>query len=99
MKETSATTRLALSGSASGSSGCRIEARGVRALHAYHARILTQRLCQLSTAHVESIDTRRAPLQQAVGEAAGRGADVEAHASGGIHPEGIEGTGKLLPSP
>ena len=39
-----------------------------------------------------------AALEQAVGEAAGRGADVEADPAGGVDAEVIEGGGELLPA-
>ena len=47
-----------------------VQARGVGPLHGHDPRVVPQRLRQLAAAHVESIDTRRAALQQAVREAA-----------------------------
>ncbi len=51
---------------------------GVDALQDGHALVGPQPLVQLPAADVERGHVRRAGLQQAVGEAAGRGADVEA---------------------
>ena len=56
-------------------------------------------LCELTSTHIESIDTARSALQQAIGEAPGRRSDIKAHAPGGVHAEGVEGPGQLLPSP
>ncbi len=69
------------------------------ALHADDARILAQRFGQLASAHVDGIDTHRTALQEAVGEAARGGADVEADPLGRVDPEGIEGAGQLLAAP
>ena len=81
MNETSATASDTASGSVSrsGASGSR-RAAWVRSMETTRA-IAAQRLRQLSAAHVESIDAARAALQQAVGEAAGRGAHVQADAT------------------
>ena len=62
----------------------------------HDARDRPERLGQLSAAHVESIDAARAALQQTVGEAAGRGADVQADPPDRVDPEGIERSGQLL---
>ena len=60
----------------------RLQAAGVEALDHGHPGILAQAQVDLSVGDVERDDPRRAALQQAVGEAAGRGADVEAVAPG-----------------
>ena len=69
------------------------------ALHAHHPGIRPERVSQLSSPHVESIDTAGAALQQTVGEAAGGGADVEAGATGRVDAEGVERAGELLAAP
>ncbi len=99
MKETSATARLTVSGRLDGILSAGVEPGRVGPLHAHHASVLSQRLRQLSSAHVESIDTARAALQEAVGEAPGGGAHIEADASGRVDPEGVQRAGQLLPSP
>ena len=56
----------------------------VRPLHRDDARVATERLGELAATHVESVDAARAALQQDVGEAARRGADIErGHARSG----------------
>ena len=55
---------------------------GVDALDHGHALVAAQRPVELAVGDVERDDVRRAALQQAVGEAAGRGADVERAAPG-----------------
>ena len=54
---------------------------------------------QLAVADVERDHARRAPLQQHVGEAAGRGADVEAVEPRDVDAEGVERVGELVPGP
>ena len=67
------------------------------ALHRHDARIVAQRLCQLSASHVESIDAARAAPQQHVGEAAGRRAHVEADAAAHDRsPNASSARGELL---
>ena len=56
----------------------------VRPLEHGHARVVAQRQRQLAVGHVERDHVRRAALQQAVGEPAGRGADVERAAAGDV---------------
>ena len=53
------------------------QAAGVEVLDDDDARVVAQRPVELAVADVERDDARRAALQQHVGEAAGRGADVE----------------------
>ena len=55
-----------------------------------HARIGAQLPVQLSVAHVDGHDPRGAALQERVGKPPGRGADVEAEASGDVDAEGVE---------
>ena len=74
---------------------CR-ERAGVRALHRDDARVAPERLGELATSDVESVDARRAALQQHVREAAGRGPDVEADDTGRVDPERIERGGELV---
>ena len=54
---------------------------------------------ELPVADVDRDHARRAGLQQAVGEAARRRADVGAVASGDVDPERVERVLQLLPSP
>ena len=96
MNDTSMTARLTGSGSATGSRRRRIEPGSVRALHRDDARIAAQHLGQLSASHVESIDACRAALQEDIGEATGRGADVETHAPAHVDPESLERRVQLL---
>ena len=49
--------------------------------------------------HVDGVDAKRAPGEQAVGEPAGRRPHVQAHAALDPHPEGVEGARELLPAP
>ena len=46
--------------------------------------------------HVESIDARCAASQKGIREAAGRGANIQAHPAGDGHPELVEGRVELL---
>src|SRR3546814_4451723 len=49
----------------------------------------------LAASDVDGIDLRRAARQRHVGEAAGRGADVEAAEAGGVDREAVEGMRQL----
>ena len=60
-----------------------------------HARIGGEVLVELPVADVDGDDAPRPALQQDVGEAAGRGADVEAGEARGIEGEGVERGGEL----
>ena len=91
MNETSIVARSIGSGRRRGG-----ERAGVRALHRDDARVAAQRLGELAAAHVESVDARRAALQQHVGEAAGRRADVEADEPGRVDPERVEAGRELV---
>ena len=67
------------------------EVAGVGAFHGGHARVFAQLLVELPTAHVNGDHGNGAVLEQAVGEAARGGADIEAAQAGHIDGEGIEG--------
>ena len=69
---------------------------GVRALEHGHARVGAQPLVELAAADVERDHTRRAPLEEDVREAAGRGADVERVAPGRVDSEFLEGVRELV---
>ena len=75
----------------------RVSAPGVGALHRDDARVAAERLGELAAAHVESVDAGRAALQQDVGEAAGRGADVEADEARGSIPNASSAAASLCP--
>lgn len=68
----------------------------MRPLHGNHARIAAQHLGKLSVPHIESIDARRTAPQQAIGEAAGRCADVEAGPALDSDAEGVQRRVELL---
>ena len=63
---------------------------GVRPLHRLTRAIAAERLGELAATHVERVDAPRAALQQDVGEAAGRGPDVEAARPAGSIAERVE---------
>ena len=71
---------------------------GVRPLEHGHARVVAEPFVELAAADVESDHPRRAALEQDVGEAAGRGADVERVAPGRVDVELVEGVRELLPA-
>ncbi len=71
----------------------------VDVLHHDHTRILAQTLVELRPADVERDHLGGAALEEDVGEAAGRGADVEAAPAGGIDAEGLERVVELLAAP
>src|ERR1035437_1130714 len=66
------------------------ERSGIDALADDDARVGAQAPIELTVADVERDDAGGSSLQQHVGEAAGRGADIEGAAAGGIHGEGLE---------
>ncbi len=68
----------------------------VRPLEHGHARIGAQPRVQLAVADVERDHARRAALEQDVGEAAGRGADVDAVEAGRVDAEPVEPVRELL---
>ena len=76
--------------------GRRGQVAGVRPLHRDDAGVGAERFGELSAAHVESVDPARAALQQDVGEAAGRGADIERDEPGRVDPEGVERRRQLV---
>ena len=73
MNETSTTIRSGAYGSAE-----RLERPRVDPLEHGHARVLAQPPVELAVGDVDGHDVRRPALEQAVGEAAGGGADVQA---------------------
>src|SRR5205807_496059 len=68
------------------------------ALQYGHARVGAQARVELAVADVERDHVRRAALEQDVGEAAGRGADVERVRAGDVEPELVERVCELLPA-
>ena len=70
---------------------------GVQALDHGHARVLAQARVDLAVGDVDGGDPRGAALEQAVGEAAGGGADVDAVVAGEVDPERVERVSSLIP--
>ena len=93
MNATSITARSTGSGSSAG------EGPGVDPLHGHHARVLAQLLGQLAVADVHRVHPGGAPGEEHIGEAAGRGADIDGHAAGRVDPERVEGGDQLVRSP
>ena len=91
MNETSIVARSIGSGSVAA-----VSVAGVRPLHRDDARVAPERFGELAATHVESVDARRAALQQDVGEAAGRGTDVEARPSRRVDLERVERRRELV---
>ena len=91
MKETSATSRSGANGRSPGSSS-----RALRAVEARDARVAGDPVVQLAAADVQGDDPRGAALQQAVGEAAGRGADVERVRARDVPAEPVEHRRELV---
>ena len=89
MNETSQTT-------SSGANGSAVSVPGVRALQHGHARVVAQPRVQLAVADVDRDHARGAALEQAVGEAAGRGADVERSRARRVDAERLERVRELL---
>src|SRR2546422_105736 len=77
----------------------RVERPRVGLLHDHHAGVLAQLGVELAHADVHGVHAGGAALEQAVGEAAGRGAHVEADAAGDLHLESVERVGELLAAP
>ena len=75
--------------------GCGRQRPAVGPLHADDAAVAAEHLGKLSTAHVESVDAACAALQQDIGEATGRRADVERDLTGRVDPERFERGGQL----
>jgi hypothetical protein len=71
----------------------------VHAVHHDHARISAHALVELRPADVERDHLDRASLEEDVGEAARRGADVQAAPSVGVDAEDVEGMVELLAAP
>ena len=70
----------------------------IDALERAHARVGGEARIELAAADVDRDHLRRAARKQDVGEAAGRGADVEADEARGIEREGVERGGELDPA-
>ena len=70
----------------------------VEAFERADARVRREARIELSAADVDRDDVRRAAREENVGEAAGRGADVEAGEARGIEPEGVERGRELDPA-
>ncbi len=62
----------------------------VHALARDHPWVLAQRPVELAAADVHRMDAQRAALQERVGEAAGRGADIERDASANVDAQIVE---------
>jgi uncharacterized protein DUF998 len=62
-------------------------------------RILPESPIKLSLPHVDRVNPERAPLQQHVGEAAGRRADVDGNLPGHVEAEGVERSRELVAAP
>ena len=73
------------------------EVAGVRPLHRDDPRIPPERLRELAAAHVERVDAAGAALQEDVGEAAGRCADVEAYRPARVDPNASSAAASLWP--
>ena len=72
------------------------EVAAVELLFAPHAGVGAEAVVQLVGADVEGEDAPGAVLQEAVGEAARGGADVEAAEVGDVEPEGVKGALEFL---
>ncbi len=70
----------------------------VGALHRNDARIVAQRFGELAAADIEGVYAAGVALDQQVGEAPGRGTDVQAHEPDGFDPESVESRAQLEPS-
>ena len=76
----------------------RRERARVDAFERADARVRREARIELSVADIDGDDLRRAAREQDVGEASGRGADVEADEARRIEREGVERGGKLDPA-
>ena len=90
MNETSLTIRSGRYGRSLGG-----DRAGVRALDHGHPRVRAQAVVELAVGDVERRDVLRSALQQAVGEAAGGGADVQRVAAGDVDLQRVERVGEL----
>ena len=93
MKETSTVARSRREGQVGG-----LELAGVEPLDHVDPRVLAQPPVELAVGDVERDHPGGAALQQAVGEAAGRGADVEAVEPGDVDAERVERVVELEPA-
>ena len=76
----------------------RRERARVDAFERADARVRREARIELSVTDIDGDDLRRAAREQNVGEASGRGADVEADEAPRIEREGVERGGKLDPA-
>ena len=74
----------------------RLEVADVRALHHHHARVFAQAQVELAIADIDRVDTTGASLEHAVGEAAGRRADIHRDEAGDVDRECFERSVQLL---
>src|SRR5215467_1902198 len=74
----------------------RVERARIRVLHHDHALILAQTGVELAGADVDRVHTRGALLEQAIGEPARRGADVQTDSPGHLDLEVVERVDELL---
>ena len=68
---------------------------GVDSFHHDHPLVVAELLIELAVPDVDGVDAGGAALKQAIGESAGRGADVEADQAGRVYSEGVERVGQL----
>ena len=81
-----------------GANGSSVSVARVRPLEHGHARVVAEPLVQLPVADVERDHARGAALEEDVGEAAGRRADVEAVEPGRVDAERVERVRELVPA-
>jgi hypothetical protein len=74
------------------------EVAGVDAFEQGDAGVFAESLMELAAADVDGDDTGGAVLEEAVGKAAGGGAEVETGEAGGVDGEGAEGGFELEPA-
>jgi hypothetical protein len=70
----------------------------VSPLQGDHTRMDTEPRGQLSTPNIKSIDALCPPLQQAIGEAAGRRSDIQGDEARNIDAKGLQGAFKFKPA-
>jgi hypothetical protein len=73
----------------------RLHVTDIGPFHHDHARIIAQYPCQLTVSDVDGIDTLGPALQEHIGEATGRGADVHRGYALDVYIEGIKSTFQL----
>ena len=77
----------------------RAETGQVGALQVDHPGVGAQPAAQLAGAGVDGVDTGRPGVEQGLGEAAGRGAQVERDSAGRVDAERRQGVGELDSAP